>query len=155
MVSLKPIKLEYSGTIEVSVEEYIEYCEDYDYTPSQKGYEDFVGEYAVSELFEILEKKKVYGEEKEYEFEDTERQFDYEKFVSDLEENEIEKFHELCETDKMIINPKFSKDNILIMCSNNNPSLDYGVKIDKETGEILHIKKSKYAAHLYEYLEAL
>ena len=75
------------------------------------------------------------------------------KFVNDLDENEIEKFHELCEADKMIINPKFSKDNILIMCSSENPSLDYGVKIDKETGEILHIKKSIYAHHLYEWLK--
>jgi hypothetical protein len=154
MVSLKPIKLEYSGTIEVSVEEYIEYCEDYDYTPSQKGYEKFVEEYVESDLFEILERKVQYGVEKEYEFkEKTEEPYDYSKWVSDLDENEIEKFHELCETDKMIINPKFSKDNILIMCSSENPSLDYGVKIDKETGEILHIKKSIYAHHLYEWLK--
>jgi hypothetical protein len=154
MVSLKPIKLEYSGTIEVSVEEYIEYCEDYDYTPSQKGYKKFVEEYVESELFEILERKVQYGVEKEYEFkEKTEEPFDYGKFVNDLDENEIEKFHELCEADKMIINPKFSKDNILIMCSNDNPSLDYGVKIDKETGQILHIKKSIYAHHLYEWLK--
>jgi hypothetical protein len=161
MVSLKPIKLEYSGTIEVSVEEYIEYCEDYDYTPSQKGYEKFVDEYAVDELFEILEKKVQYGVEKEYELkekeyelkEKAEEPYDYSKWVSDLDENEIEKFHELCEADKMIINPNFTKDNIVIMCSSENPSLDYGVKIDKETGEILHIKKSIYAHRLYEYLK--
>jgi hypothetical protein len=55
----------------------------------------------------------------------------------------------------MIINPMFSKDNILIMCSSENPSLDYGVKIDKETGEILYIKKSIYTHHLYEWLRTL
>lgn len=73
----------------------------------------------------------------------------------ELDENEIEKFHELCETDKMIINPYFSKGDIVIMCDNENPSLNYGVNIDKETKEILHIKKSINAHHLYEWLRTL
>jgi hypothetical protein len=72
-----------------------------------------------------------------------------------LYDDEIEKFCELYETDKMIINPIFTKDNIVIMCSSVNPSIDYGVKIDKESKEIVSIKKSKYTHQLYEYLRTL
>jgi hypothetical protein len=156
MISLKPIKIEYQATIEIPVEEYLEYCKDYDYTPSQKGYRKFVEEYVESDLFEILERKVEYGEEKEYEFEEGIKEpYDYSKWVSDLDDDEIEKFCELYETDKMIINPIFTKDNIVIMCSSVNPSIDYGVKIDKESKEIVSIKKSKYTHQLYEYLRTL
>jgi hypothetical protein len=160
MISLKPIKLEFSGTIEVSVEEYIEHCEDYEYTPSQKGYENFVEEYVESKLFEILERKVKYSEENEYEFKEQEEQeeqkpIDYSKFVSDLTENEIDMVDKLFEEDKMIINSLYSKDNILIMNSNENLSLHYRVKLNKDIGEIVLIKKSKNAYFLYEYLRTL
>jgi hypothetical protein len=41
------------------------------------------------------------------------------------------------------------------MNSIENLSLDYGLKIDKETREILYIKKSGETYYLYEYLRTL
>jgi hypothetical protein len=161
MISLKPIKLEFSATIEVSVEEYIEHCEEYQYTPSQKGYENFVEEYVESELFEILDRKVEYGEKKEYEFEEPKEEpsidysIDYSNFVSDLTENEIKMVDKLFEEDKMIINPLYSKNDILIMNGNENLSLHYGVKLNKDAGEIALIKKSENSYFLYEYLRTL
>ena len=55
---------------------------------------------------------------------------------------------------KSIINPMLTIDNIVIMNTIEDSSiLNYGVKIDKETGEILCIKKSTRIYFLYEYLK--
>lgn len=52
----------------------------------------------------------------------------------------------------MILNPTRSVGSIVLMCSTDNPGVDYGLKIDKESGEILCIKKSIHTHHLFEYL---
>ena len=83
---------------------------------------------------------------------------DYSQYVADLSEEEIEKFHKLCDEDKMVINPFYSSGSIMTMNSNENVSLYYGIKYNKETGEIICIKKSILAHdvyHLYQYLKTL
>lgn len=166
-VTLKPITLTFTQTFKISVEDYIEWCEDYGYTPSQKGYKKFVIKQFEEELWDEIDENNFtfkYGKEKEYEYgepeyvSETESSFDYGQYVADLSEEEIEKFHKLCDEDKMTINPFYSSGNIITMNSNEDVSLYYGIKYNKETGEITCIKKSILAHgvhHLYQYLRTL
>jgi hypothetical protein len=162
-ITLQPITLTFTQTCEVSVEEYLEWCEAYENIPSQKGYKKFVIDYFEDDLRYDLDTNNFtfkYGKEKEYEYQETEfgedeTSFDYNDYVSDLSESEIEEFHKLVEDDKFRINPLYTRDDIIIMNSIENLSLDYGLKIDKETREILYIKKSGETYYLYEYLRTL
>jgi hypothetical protein len=162
-ITLQPITLTFTQTCKISVEEYLEWCEMYENIPSQKGYKRFVIDYFEDDLRDDINPDNFtfkYGKEKEYEYEEIENggieiPFDYSEYIDDLSESEIEEFHKLVEEDKFNINPIYTKDDIVIMNSIENLSLDYGVKINKETGEILCIKKSIQTYHLYEYLRTL
>lgn len=99
-VTLKPITLTFTQTCEVSVEDYLEWCEDYDHVPSQKGYKKFVIEQFEEELRDGIDDdnfKFKYGKEKDYEYTETKTEsggdisipFNHEKYVSDLSEEEI------------------------------------------------------------------
>ena len=131
--------------------------------PSQKGYKRYVIDAFENDLRDDINPDNMsfkYGKEKEYQYEEceynkTEIPFDYSEWVSDLSESEMEEFYKLLEMDKFHINPIFTKDNIVIMNTIENPSLHYGVKIGKENSEFLYIKKSIHTHHLYEYLRTL
>jgi hypothetical protein len=161
MITLQTINLSFSENFEFPAQDYLEYCTEYKITPSQKHYKKLITEMFVDYLLDDIDDSKFvfeYEEPQEYEFEELEETaetFDHNQYLSDLDENEINEFHLLCETDKMSINPSYTKNDIIIMNSVENPSMNYGVKIDKETGEILYIKKSIYAYHLYEWLRTL
>jgi hypothetical protein len=162
-ITLQPITITFKETSKFSVEDYLEWCMDTDNTPSQKGYKRYVIDAFEDDLRDDIDTNNFtfkYGKEKEYEYEETEideneTPFDYSKWVSDLSESEIEEFHKLLEMDKFSINPRYAKDDVVIMNTIENPSLYYGVKIDKENSEFLYIKKSIYTHHLYEYLRTL
>ena len=162
-ITLQPITITFTQTSKFSVEDYLEWCEDCGNTPSQKGYKKFVIDQFEYDLRDNINPDNVslkYGKEKEYQYEEceydeTEIPFDYSEWVSDLSESEMDELYELLETDKFYINPIYTKDDIIILNINENPSLHYGGKIDKETGEILRIYKSIQMHHLYEYLRTL
>jgi len=159
-ITLQPITITFTQTSKFSVEDYLEWCENYGNTPSQKGYKRFVIDQFEDDLRDNINQDNMsleYGKEKEYQYEEceydeTEIPFDYSEWVSDLSESEMDELYELFEMDKVHINPIYTKDDIIIMNSIENPSLHYGAKIDKETSEILRIYKSIQMHHLYEYL---
>ena len=67
----------------------------------------------------------------------------------------MKEFHNLCETDKMVLSPAYCKDNIITMNSCDNPRVSYGMIVD-ENGEILIIKKTSINHHhMFCYLKAL
>ena len=162
-ITLQPITITFTQTSKFSIEDYLEWCEQCEYTPSQKGYKKFVIDQFENDLRDDINPDNMslkYGKEKEYQYEEceydeTEIPFDYSEWVSDLSESEIDELYELIETDKVHINPIYTKDDIIIMNSIENFCLHYGAKIDKETGEILRIYKSIQMHHLYEYLRTL
>jgi hypothetical protein len=158
-ITLRPITITFTETRKTSIEEYLEWCEEYENIPSQKGYKRYVIDAFEDDLRDDINTNNFtfkYGKEQEYEFEEKEFvPFDYSEYISDLSESEIEEFHKLVEEDKFSINPVYTKEDIIILNSIENPSLEYGLKHDKETGEILCIKKSIYTHHLYEYLRTL
>jgi len=168
MVNLSPITLNFHETFEFSVEDYLEYCVDYGITPSQKHYKETIFEQFIDSLCDDINPDKIvctYGVEGEYEFnneikEEDENQFvdefAYSKLVNenieDLTERELQDFHKFCEADKMIIHPLYTKNNIVVMYNQEAPSINYGLILEKETGEILQIKKSKFENQLYDWL---
>ena len=163
LISLKPITITFTETCKISVEDYLEWCDDYGNSPSQKGYKKFVMDSFENDLRDDIDTNNFtfkYGEEKEYEYNEenvydneTESSFDYANYVMDLSEEEIEEFHKLCDEGKMVINPLCSFRSILIMNAIENPSLHYGVKINDDTKEIVHIKKGENPHFVYEYLK--
>lgn len=162
-ITLQPITITFTQTIKFSVEDYLEWCKMTKNIPSQKGYKRYAIDAFEDDLRDDIDTNNFtfkYGKEKDHEYEETEvdgneTPFDYSKYVSDLSESEIEEFHKLNEEDKLSIDSLYSKDNIIIMNNIENLSFDYGVKIDKETGEILCIKKSTQTYYLCEYLKTL
>jgi hypothetical protein len=162
-ITLQSITITFTHTSKFSVEDYLEWCVDTENIPSQKGYKRYVIEAFEDDLRDNIDTDNMsfkYGKEKKYQYEKFENDriqipVDYSNYVSDLTEEELQEFHKLVEMDKFNINPIFTKDDIVIMNSIENPSLDYGVKLNKETGEILYINKSIYAHHLYQYLRTL
>ena len=91
---------------------------------------------------------------KEKENEAKEETFSYENYVSDLTDEELQEFHNLCETDKMCFSPPYCKSNIIVMFNTDAPTLSYGM-IVAEDGEILTIKKSEHNHYLFCYLHNL
>jgi hypothetical protein len=162
-ITLQPITITFTQTSKFSVEDYLEWCVDTENIPSQKGYKRYVIDAFEDDLRDDINPDNMsfkYGKEKEYQYEEceynkTQIPFDYSEWVSDLSESEMEEFYKLIEMDKFNINPIYAKDGIIIMNAIENPSLHYGVKIDKENSEFLYIKKSIYTYHLYEYLRTL
>lgn len=163
-VSLQPITITFTQTCKFSVENYLEWCGMTENIPSQKGYKRYVIDQFEDDLRDDINTNNMsfkYGKEKEYEYEEVEDKededdipFDYNDYVIDLSEEELKQFHRLVELDKFIINPMLTIDNIVIMNTIEDSSiLNYGVKIDKETGEIICIKKSTHIYFLYEYLK--
>jgi hypothetical protein len=163
-ITLQPITITFTQTSKFSVEDYLEWCEMTENIPSQKGYKRYVIDQFEDDLRDDINTNNMsfkYGKEKEYEYEEVEDKededdipFDYNDYVSDLSEEELKQFHRLVELDKFIINPMLTIDNIVIMNTIEDSSiLNYGVKIDKETGEIICIKKSTRIYFLYEYLK--
>jgi hypothetical protein len=162
-ITLQPITITFKQTSKFSVEDYLEWCEDTENIPSQKGYKRYVIDAFEDDLRDDINPDNMsfkYGKEKEYQYEEyeydtTEIPFDYSEWVSDLSESEMEEFHKLDEMDKLHINPTYTKGDIFIMNTIENPSLYYGAKIDKENRQILCLKKSIHTHHLYEYLRTL
>lgn len=160
-ITLQPITIAFTQTSKFSVEDYLEWCVDTENIPSQKGYKWYVIDAFEDDLRDDIDTDNMsfkYGKEKEYQYEECSRiqiPFDYSEWVSDLSESEREEFNKLLEMDKFIINPRYAKDDIIIMNTIENPSLHYGVKIDKGNSEFLYIKKSIHTHHLYEYLRTL
>lgn len=163
-ITLQPITITFTQTSKFSVEDYLEWCEMTENIPSQKGYKRYVIDTFEHDLRDDINTDNFtfkYGKEKEYEYEETkvngnETPFDYSKYVSDLSESEIKEFEELAEIEeKFSINPLYTKDDIIIFNAIENLSLNYGMKIDKETGEFLCFKKSNHTYYLYEYLRTL
>ncbi len=164
MVTLRPITLNFHETFEFSVEDYLEYCVDYGITPSQKHYKETIFEQFIDSLCDDINPDKIvctYGVEGEYEVNDEvndklEDKSAYAKLVNenieDLTERELQDFHKFCEADKMIIHPLYTKNNIVVMYNQEAPSINYGLILEKETGEILQIKKSKFENQLYDWL---
>ncbi len=159
-ITLRPITITFTQTSKFSVEDYLEWCRMTENIPSQKGYKRYVIDQFEDDLRDDINTNNIsfkYGKEKEYEYEYEEVEndipFEYNDYVSDLSEEELEQFHRLVELDKFIINPMLTLGNIVIMNTIEDSSLNYGVKIDKETGEILCIKKSTNVHFLYEYLK--
>jgi len=130
-------------------------------TPSQKGYKKFVIDSFENDLRDDIDTNNFtfkYGEEKEYEYNEEdlyENENENDNYVMDLSEVEIEKFHKLCDEGKMVINPLCSFRSILIMNAIENPSLYYGVKINEDTKEIVHIKKGENPDFVYQVLKTL
>jgi hypothetical protein len=162
-IILQPITITFTQTSKFSIEDYLEWSADYENIPSQKGYKRYVINAFEDDLRDDINPDNMsfkYGKEKEYQYEEyecdrTEIPFDYSEWVSDLSESEMEEFYKLLEMDKFHINPRYTKDDIIIMNTIENLSLYYGVKIDKENSEFLYIKKSIHIHHLYEYLKSL
>jgi hypothetical protein len=159
-IKLRSIGISFKETFEFPVEDYLEYCYEYEITPSQEHYKKLIVQQFIETLQDDIDEDKfefTYADLKEYDVEDLQESksvpLDYGKYVEDLDDDEINQFHKWCETDQMNLNPVYTKEDILIMCSNENPSIDYGVKINKETGEILYIKKSIYSDFLYQWLK--
>jgi predicted HicB family RNase H-like nuclease len=169
MVNLRPITLNFHETFEFSVEDYLEYCLDYGFKPSQEHYKEIIFDQFIENLCDDINPDKIvctYGVEEEYEFNDEIEQeedenkivdkFSYAKLVNenieDLTEEELQDFHEFCEADKMIIHPLYTKNNIVVMYNQEAPSINYGLILEKETGEILQIKKSRFENQLYDWL---
>lgn len=163
MITLQPITITFTQTSKFSVEDYLEWCVDTENIPSQKGYKRYVIDVFEDDLRDDINPDNMlfkYGKEEEYQYEEgeynkTQIPFDYSEWVSDLSESEMEEFYKLLEMDKFHINPIFTKDGIVIMNTIENPSLHYGVKIDKKNSEFICIKKSTHTHHLYEYLRTL
>jgi len=161
LISLKPITITFTETCKISVEDYLEWCDEYGNTPSQKGYKKFVIDSFENDLRDDIDTNNFtfkYGEEKEYEYNEEdlyENENENDNYVMDLSEVEIEKFHKLCDEGKMVINPLCSFRSILIMNAIENPSLYYGVKINEDTKEIVHIKKGENPDFVYQVLKTL
>jgi len=161
LISLKPITITFTETCKISVEDYLEWCDEYGNTPSQKGYKKFVIDSFENDLRDDIDTNNFtfkYGEEKEYEYNEKdlyENENENNNYVMDLSEVEIEKFHKLCDEGKMVINPLCSFRSILIMNAIENPSLYYGVKINEDTKEIVHIKKGENPDFVYQVLKTL
>ena len=159
MVTLKPITIKFEHTKEFDIEAYLDWCDWKSIQPSQKNYKKWAVDCLVDSLIDNIDTDEfqfIYDNPREFEYEESkEETFSYASYVSDLTEEELQEFHKLVEMSKININPIYTKDDIITMNSIENPSLDYGVKINKETGEILYIKKSIYTHHLYEYLGTL
>ena len=71
LISLKPITITFTETCKISVEDYLEWCNDYENTPSQKGYKKFVFDSFVNDLRDDIDTNNFtfkYCEEKEYEY---------------------------------------------------------------------------------------
>lgn len=165
LISLKPITITFTETCKISVEDYLEWCDEYGNAPSQKGYKKFVMDSFQNDLRGVIDTNNFtfkYGEEKEYEYNEenvydneTESSFDYANYVMDLSEEEIEEFHKLCDEGKMVLNPLSlcSFISILIMNTIENPSLYYGLKINEDTKKIVHIKKGENPHFVCEYLK--
>ena len=159
-ITLQPITITFTQTSKFSIEDYLEWSADYENIPSQKGYKRYVINAFEDDLRDDINPDNMsfkYGKEKEYQYEECETKipFDYSEWVSDLSESEREEFNKLLEMDKLHINPTYTKGDIFIMNTIENPSLYYGAKIDKENRQILCLKKSIHIHHLYEYLKAL
>jgi hypothetical protein len=162
-ITLQPITITFTQTSKFSVEDYLEWCEMTENIPSQKGYKRYVIDQFEDDLRDDINTNNMslkYGKEGEYEYKEIEDEeveddipSDYNNYVIDLSEEELEQFHRLVELDKFIINPMLTIGDIVIMNTIEDSSLNYGVKIDKETGEILCIKKSTNIYFLYEYLK--
>lgn len=72
MITLKPITITFEHSEEFSLEDYLEYCQDYDIQPSQKHYRKWTMEQFESELMDDLGVGKFdvsYGEPQEVDYE--------------------------------------------------------------------------------------
>lgn len=165
-VTLQPITIKFEHIQEFDVEQYIEWCEDCGIEPSQKHYKKWAVENLVDSLMDDIDTDEfqfTYDEPREIEYKGFrlpnhklphQDLFSYASFVKDLTEEELQEFHNLCETDKMVLSPAFCKDDIIIMCSCDNPKISYGLIVDEE-GEIVVIKKSTNNSHMFCYLKGL
>ncbi len=155
-ITLQPIAIRFECIEDFDIEDYIEYCEDYDIQPSQKHYKEWAFDCMVESLTDDIDTDKFvisYGNSKKIEYSETkveEPAFNYGNFVSDLTEEELEEFHNL--SDKMIIHPHYCEKGIVVMNSSDNLSLFYGTIITSD-GDISYMKKSSNAHHLFSYLK--
>jgi hypothetical protein len=165
-VTLQPITIKFEHIQEFDVEPYLEWCEDYGIEPSQKHYKKWAVEHLVDSLMDDIDTDEfqfIYDEPREIEYKGFElphhklphqELFSYRDYVSDLTEEELQEFHNLCETDKMVLSPAYCKGNIITMNSCDNPKISYGMIVDEE-GEIVVIKKSTNLHHIFCYLKQL
>ena len=158
MITLQPITIKFEHTEKFDIESYLEYCEDCDIQPSQKHYKRWAVDQLVDSLSDDINTNNfqyIYGDPQEIEYSenDEEDEVEYASYVSDLTEEELQEFHNLCETDKIVPHPSFCNNNIIIMNSSDNLNLFYGMIIDNN--EILTIKKSDHSHHMFWYLKGL
>ena len=55
MITLQPFTIKFEISEEFSLEDYLEYCEDYDITPSQKHYKEWATEVLIDCLTDDLD----------------------------------------------------------------------------------------------------
>ena len=158
MITLQPITIKFEHIKQFDIEPYLEWCKDYGIQPSQKHYKKWAVDCLVDSLMDDIDTDEfqfIYDDPQEIEHcENEEETYSYAGFVSDLTEEELQEFHHLCETDKMVLSPAYCKDNIIIMHSCDNPKISYGMIVDEE-GEILVIKKSTDLHPIFCYLKEL
>ena len=165
MITLQPITIKFEHTEEFDIEAYLEWCENYGITPSQKHYKEWATDCLVDSLMDDIntdEFQLIYGDSQEIDYkeenidhkEENWEPFDYGSYVEDLTEEELKEFHALCDADKMVLSPAFCKDNIITMNSLDNPTISYGMIVN-ENGDILTIKKSINHHHMFSYLKQI
>lgn len=163
MIALQPITIKFEHIEKFDIESYLEWCKECDIQPSQKHYKKWAVDYLVDSLTDDIDTDKfqlIYDDPQEIEYSENEEEdeveetFSYTSYVSDLTEEELQEFHNLCETDKMCLHPSFCEGNIIIMNSFDNPSLSYGMIVN-EDGGIITIKKSNHSHHMFCYLKEL
>jgi hypothetical protein len=156
MITLQPITIKFEHTEEFDIEAYLEWCEQCSIEPSQKHYKEWATDCLVDSLMDDIDTDEfqfIYGDSQEINYkEENWEPFDYSSYVEDLTEEELKEFHALCDADKIILSPAFCKDNIITMNSLDNPTISYGIIVDKN-GDILTIKKSINHHHMFSYLK--
>lgn len=55
MITLQPLTIRFEVSEEFPLEDYLEYCKDYDITPSQKHYKKWATDYLVDSLLDDLD----------------------------------------------------------------------------------------------------
>lgn len=164
MITLTPITIKFEHTEKYSLEDYLEYCEDYELTPSQTHYKEWTIKGMVDSITDNIDTNEftyIYDAPQEIDFEldsDPKEEsipFSFADHVSDLSDEELEDFNKLGKEDKLVINenPYYLDSNIIILNIYNNTSFSYGILHDK--GNPLVVKKSENAYYLFNYLKEL
>lgn len=170
MITLKPIKITYKETFSYPIEDYLEYCSEQELSPSQRHYEELSLEEFENSLRDDISQDNMtikQGKPKQYDFElPTVKNFEFESHsslgttlntkVEEVLESEAEELFDLIDQNKVTIIPQFSKldKTIIMLKTEQNLEMTYGMKIDSETGDILCLKKSDFKYGLFVWLQS-